>query len=58
MFSETLPAIIKFSLPVVLIPLADPLMSLIDSVCIGRMTGSVQQLAALGPCSLIFNFAR
>ncbi|GAB4822804.1 hypothetical protein N2152v2_009850 [Parachlorella kessleri] len=32
-------------------------MSLIDSICIGRISRSVTQLAALGPCSLIFSFS-
>lgn len=46
--------IAKFVLPVLLVPLADPLMSLIDTIALGRMTTSIQ-VAALGCCSLIFN---
>lgn len=33
------------------------IMSLIDAICLGRMTSDTLQLAALGPCSLIFNFS-
>lgn len=53
---QTLPQVLAFAAPVLLIPLADPAMSLIDSVCIGRMANSLQ-LAALGPTSLLFNFS-
>jgi putative MATE family efflux protein len=45
-----------FGLPAVMVPLADPLMSLVDTVALGQWAGSLQ-LAALGPCSLVFNFA-
>jgi Na+-driven multidrug efflux pump len=39
-----------------MVPLADPIMSLIDTVALGRYTDMLQ-LAALGPCSLIFSFS-
>ncbi|KAG7672119.1 putative Protein DETOXIFICATION 46, chloroplastic [Nannochloris sp. 'desiccata'] len=45
-----------FGLPALMVPLADPLMSLVDTVALGQWAGSLQ-LAALGPCSLVFNFA-
>jgi Na+-driven multidrug efflux pump len=47
--------IAAFAVPVLMVPLADPVMSLIDTVALGQMAG-VMQLAALGPCSLILNF--
>lgn len=49
-------AIVAFALPVVLVPLADPIMSMIDTLVLGRQAGSTLQLAALGPCTLILNF--
>lgn len=45
--------LLLFALPTLILPLADPLMSLIDTVCIG-MYGSVIELAATGPASLLF----
>lgn len=48
--------IVAFSLPVLLVPLADPIMSLVDTIFLGQFAGTVQ-LAALSPCTLIFNFA-
>ncbi len=48
--------IAAFGLPALMVPLADPLMSLVDTVALGQWAGSLQ-LAALGPCSLVFNFA-
>jgi Na+-driven multidrug efflux pump len=47
--------IVAFSLPVLLVPLADPIMSLVDTIFLGQFAGTVQ-LAALSPCTLIFNF--
>lgn len=46
-----------FMIPAVITPLADPLMSLVDTVCIGQFAGT-QELAALGPANLIFAFAQ
>lgn len=43
-----------FAGPALSIPLADPIMSLVDTVCIGQYTGTLE-LAALGPTMLIFN---
>ncbi|PNW85246.1 hypothetical protein CHLRE_03g177750v5 [Chlamydomonas reinhardtii] len=43
--------------PATLIPLGDPLMSLVDTVCIGQFAGTTQ-LAALGPANLVFSFAQ
>ncbi|KAL4431117.1 hypothetical protein ABPG75_006373 [Micractinium tetrahymenae] len=48
--------ILAFCLPVVLVPLADPIMSLIDTICLGRMADALQ-LAALGPASLLLTFS-
>jgi hypothetical protein len=47
--------IAKFSLPVMLLPLADPLMSLVDTVCLGKMAGTLE-LASLAPATLITSF--
>lgn len=46
--------IAKFALPAMSIPLADPLMSLVDNVMVGQFSGTLE-LAALGPCTLIFS---
>lgn len=54
MFDKQLLAFIG---PAVVIPLGDPLMSLLDTVCIGQFAGSTQ-LAALGPSNLVFSFAQ
>mmetsp|Transcript_37710 Transcript_37710/g.103626 ORF Transcript_37710/g.103626 Transcript_37710/m.103626 type:complete len:543 (+) Transcript_37710:63-1691(+) len=48
--------IIAFAGPALTIPLADPLMTLIDTICVGRAAGTTH-LAALGPNTVIFNFA-
>ena len=45
-----------FALPTLLIPLADPIMSLIDTIALGQWSSSLA-LASLGPCGLIFNFS-
>lgn len=45
--------LLLFALPTLILPLADPLMSLIDTVCIG-LYGTVVELAATGPASLLF----
>jgi hypothetical protein len=47
--------IAKFSLPIMLLPLADPLMSLVDTVCLGKMAGTLE-LASLAPATLISSF--
>jgi Na+-driven multidrug efflux pump len=46
----------RFALPTLILPLADPVMSLIDTVCIGNC-GTTLELAALGPASLLFSCA-
>jgi Na+-driven multidrug efflux pump len=46
---------LRFMTPAVVIPLADPLMSLVDTVCIGQFVGTVE-LAALGPANLVLAF--
>jgi putative MATE family efflux protein len=51
-----LTSIVRFALPTLLVPMADPIMSLIDTISLGQWSGSLE-LAALGPCALIFNFA-
>lgn len=45
--------LLLFALPTLVLPLADPLMSLIDTICIGSY-GTVVELAATGPASLLF----
>ena len=40
--------------PALSIPLADPLMSIIDNVCVGQFAGTTA-LAALAPAGLIFS---
>ncbi|PSC76204.1 armadillo repeat-containing 8-like isoform B [Micractinium conductrix] len=54
--APSLQDILRFCLPVILVPLADPLMSLIDTVALGRMSDELQ-LAALGPASLLLTFS-
>jgi multidrug resistance protein, MATE family len=49
-------SLLKFALPTLILPLADPIMSLIDTICIGNF-GTVLELAALGPASLLFGAA-
>ncbi len=51
-----LKSMLAFAGPAICIPLGDPLMSLVDTVCIGQF-GSTLELAALGPNNLIFQFA-
>lgn len=46
-------ALLLFALPTLVLPLADPVMSLIDTICIGSY-GTVVELAATGPASLLF----
>ena len=48
-------SLLGFALPTLLVPLADPIMSLIDTIALGQWSSSLS-LASLGPCSLIFNF--
>eukprot|EP00210_Caulerpa_lentillifera_P007720 g7366.t1 len=50
MFAE----IVAIALPALGTVLADPLMSLVDTACVGQI--SATQLAALGPNTAIFNF--
>lgn len=47
--------VLKFVGPAALIPLADPIQGLVDTVCVGQLSGT-QQLAALGPNTLVFDF--
>ncbi|GFR41089.1 hypothetical protein Agub_g1730, partial [Astrephomene gubernaculifera] len=54
---ELLGRMMSFLGPATLIPLGDPLMSLVDTVCIGQFAGT-SQLAALGPANLVFSFAQ
>lgn len=51
-----LKTIVLFAGPALSIPLGDPLMSLVDTVCIGQFASTLE-LAALGPNTLIFQFA-
>jgi Na+-driven multidrug efflux pump len=45
--------LLLFALPTLVLPLADPMMSVIDTACIGSY-GTVVELAATGPASLLF----
>ncbi|EKX31353.1 hypothetical protein GUITHDRAFT_48468, partial [Guillardia theta CCMP2712] len=47
--------ILKFSIPALSIPLADPIMSFVDAVCVGQYASTLE-LAAIGPNLVIFNF--
>merc|ERR1712216_393298 len=47
--------LVAFVIPALSITLADPLMSLVDTLCIGRY-GTTIELAALGPNTVVFNF--
>eukprot|EP01023_Acetabularia_acetabulum_P051684 TRINITY_DN57212_c0_g1_i1.p2 TRINITY_DN57212_c0_g1~~TRINITY_DN57212_c0_g1_i1.p2 ORF type:complete len:207 (+),score=5.70 TRINITY_DN57212_c0_g1_i1:84-704(+) len=53
--SQKLRQILSFYGPALCIPLSDPLMSLLDTVCIGQFPGTLE-LASLGPSSMIFAF--
>lgn len=48
--------IISFALPVIIVPLADPIMSLVDTICLGQLAGALH-VASISPASLIFNFS-
>ena len=48
--------LLQFAAPVILVPLADPIMGFIDTLCLGQMATALE-LAALAPCSLILNFS-
>lgn len=50
-----LKTIVMFAGPALSIPLGDPLMSLVDTVCVGQFASTLE-LAALGPNTLIFQF--
>jgi len=52
---QTLARIFAFAGPALVIPLADPIMSFVDTLCVGRYA-STMELAALGPNTAIFNF--
>ena len=47
--------IVGFAIPVLLVPIADPLMSLIDVIFLGQFSTSLN-VAGLSPATLIFNF--
>lgn len=47
--------IARFGLPALSIPLADPMMGLVDTLCIAQYSTTLA-LASLAPCTLIFNF--
>lgn len=51
-----LKTIVLFAGPALSIPLGDPLMSLVDTVCVGQFASTLE-LAALGPNTLIFQFS-
>lgn len=48
-------ALLSFLGPALTIPIADPLMSLVDTVIVGRFADTAQ-LAGLGPAALVFAF--
>ena len=47
--------VIKFAIPSLSGVLADPLMSVVDALCVGRFCDTIQ-LASLGPALAVFNF--
>lgn len=47
---------LQFAGPALATVLADPLMSVVDATCVGRMCSTLQ-LASLGPSLTVFNFA-
>ena len=47
--------VLAFSGPALATVLADPLMSVVDALCVGRMCSTVQ-LGSLGPALAVFNF--
>lgn len=49
--------VLKFVGPALVIPLADPAMTLIDTLCIGQFAGTME-LAAMGPALMIFSFTQ
>jgi len=51
--TPTLAQLVAFALPCLALPLADPVMSLIDTLCIGQCATTLE-LAAMGPASLLF----
>ncbi len=51
-----LPGLLTFMGPAVLIPLQDPLLTLLDTICIGHCSGTLQ-LAAMGPATTLINFS-
>ncbi|GIL73237.1 hypothetical protein Vretimale_4844 [Volvox reticuliferus] len=54
---DLLRRMVSFLGPATLIPMGEPLMSLVDTVCIGQFAGTIQ-LAALGPANLVFSFCQ
>jgi hypothetical protein len=52
--AQQLRRMLSFMGPALLIPLGDPLMTLVDTVCIGQFAGTTQ-LAALGPSQMMFS---
>lgn len=46
---------VSFSVPALSIVMADPLMSCLDALCVGRYATTIE-LAALGPCLVVSNF--
>ncbi|GIL42744.1 hypothetical protein Vafri_670 [Volvox africanus] len=54
---DMLRRMMSFLGPATLIPMGEPLMSLVDTVCIGQFAGT-SQLAALGPANLVFSFCQ
>eukprot|EP00241_Pyramimonas_parkeae_P016592 CAMPEP_0114309480 /NCGR_PEP_ID=MMETSP0059-20121206/18657_1 /TAXON_ID=36894 /ORGANISM="Pyramimonas parkeae, Strain CCMP726" /LENGTH=507 /DNA_ID=CAMNT_0001433277 /DNA_START=332 /DNA_END=1855 /DNA_ORIENTATION=- len=53
---QTILQLAAFVVPALSISLADATMSLVDTLCIGRF-GSTEELAALGPNTVVFNFS-
>ena len=52
--SLTLKQVLSFSIPALAGIMTDPLMSFIDTACVGRMSST--ELAAMGPNTAIYNF--
>lgn len=53
----TLRGMLTFMAPALAIPMADPLMSLVDTVCLGQFAGTAE-LAAIGPAVVVLAFTQ
>jgi hypothetical protein len=49
--------VLVFMGPALIMPLGEPLMNVVDTVCLGQFAGTAE-LAAMGPACIIFAFAQ